>query len=548
MADKKAIEIIAEYNRELNSPICSNIRNLWQETSDHIYPYAQINTEYTSGTDRTNRIKDVTPMQDAKKMAAGFKHILVPAGQTFFEIRVHSRYNQNETVQRYLSYLTEAVHEALFASNFMTVIDEVIRSWIIFGITSLYQEWTAKNKLNFKYSPIGSYVIFEDDSNNIIGCSHRFKLTAANAYKQYGNNAGKEVLDAISKPETSQKEFWFIYKTAPREVDYSKSLKRNDNMPIGAWVVSESEKIIVDEGGFPELKYFIGRWERPENEKYGRGVGTEILPQVKILFEIAETYLECANKWVNPPRQALVDSVEGQIRTAPKAITWVQQIDSVRAMDQGINGNFPISEKTLEDQRNIIHEAFYRNAFDPLEQLSGDRNTALEVQERIRGTLKHLGPPSGRFWKETLSPGIESATMDLIRNYQIAQPPRELQGERFGLEYVGPLALTIKGEQTRGFQEFSTVIGQLNQLFPEEFLSDHIDFDEAIPRMGRAFGANIEDISTTEQREAKRQKRAQIQQQQMAMQMAQAAGKAYKDGAKAAEEGSPAEALMGAEQ
>ena len=544
MADKLAEQIIAEYKREVGSSICANFRNLCQDTADHIYPYAQINSEYTPGSERTTRIFDVTPMQDAKKMAAGFKHVLIPAGQTFFEIRVSSRFNQNENVQRYLSYLTEATHEKIFASNFMTMIDDVIKAWIIFGPSCLFQEWTRKKGLNYKYCPVGSYTIIEDDSCNVIGSMHRYKMTAVNAYKKYGDRAGKEVLKAIEKPETQFKEFWYILKSAPRDINPRISTQANINMPIGVWVVNESEKSMVEIGGFPEKKYIIGRWERPEFEKYGRGVGTEILPQVKILFEMAQLHLECGNKWINPPRQALVDAIEGEIRVAPNAINWVGQIDAIRALDSALSGNFPISKDELEAQRQIIHEAFYRNAFDPLEQLTGDRRTTLEIQERIRGTLKHLGPPAGRIWQEQLSPCLEASILDLIRNRQVVPPPPELQGTGFGIEYVGPLALTIKGEQARGFQEFALQVGQLSALFPDEHLSDHIDFDESIPRMGRTLGVNIEDISTIEQREIKREKRQQMQQQMLAMQMAQAAGKAYKDGSKEPEPNSPASQLM----
>lgn len=544
MADKKAKEIIAEYKREEAKQ--ANTRNLWQRTADHMYPYVQITSKFMPGADRTQYIYDITPMQDAKKMTAGFKHVLVPSGQTFFEIKVHSRYSSNETVQRYLSYLTEAAHEAIFASNFMTVIDDVLRSMILFGPGCIFQTWEKDGGLKYKYCKVGSYVIFEDKFENIIGSIHRFKLSATEAYKEYKEKAGKTVLKAIEKPETMYDEFWFLYKVMRRKSNPRISDKVNFNMPFGAWVVNEKDEVTVSDGGFPENKYIVGRWERPEYEKDGRGVGTEILPEVKVLFQMKKDLQECGNKWVNPARQALADSVEGEIRTGPGGITWVNQVDSVRAMDQAMNGNFPIGKDQLQMEYDIIHDAFFRNAFDPLEELKGDRRTTLEIQERIRGTLKHLGPQAGRIWKESMSPVLTGSILDLIRNHEVEQPPEELAGVNFGLEYVGPLALTLKSEQTRGFQEWAVVVGQIAAQFPESGAADNIDFDDAIPRMGRTLGVNAEDISTEEERAGKRQARQQLQQQQQLLMAAQVAGGAIKDTSKKPEEGSPAEELMAA--
>lgn len=542
MADDRAKEIIAEYGREETKQADS--RSVWQSTADAIYPYVQITSEFTPGTQRMRDIPDITPIIAWKKMVAGFKQVLFPAGQTVFAIKVDSRLSNNERVQRYLAYLTEVVHEKLFASNFDIKLTDWLTHLIIFGPAAMYREWTVKKGLNFRTSKIGSYVIFEDESENVIGCIHRFKLTAAQAKSLYGEQSGKSVLKAYEKPESRYNEFWFLFKVMPREINPKLPKTYNKNMPYEATVVNIADQVVCQEGGYPDNPYAIARWSRPEFEKDGRGVGTETLPQILYFYSIAKNFQECANKHANPPRQAKSGSVEGKINTFPGAITWVEEIDSIRAMDQNINGNYNVTEDTFDRQANIIRESFYNNAFDPLQELTGDRRTTLEIQERIRGTLKHLGPPVGRIWGEGLTPIISGSIMDLIRNHQVEAPPAELGGVSFNLEYVGPLAMALKSEQARGFQEFVNFVGAASQAFPDEHLEDHIDFNDSIPRIGRTFGVNIEDISTTEEREAKRQNRQQIKQQEQMLVAAQAAGKAFKDASGAAEEGSPASELM----
>lgn len=540
--DSKAKQYIAEFSREEAKQASS--RDLWQRTGDAIYPYVQINSEYTPGSSRTTDIPDISPMVAMKKMVAGFKQVLFPAGQTVFAIRVDSRLSKNDKVQRYISYLTEAVHEAVSASNFGTKLDEFLTHLICFGPGALFREWKKGKGLNYKTGKIGSYVIFEDDSENVIGSAHKFKMTAQQAYTLYGENSGPSVIKAMEKMETMNDEFWFLYRTMPRKVNPKLPKTSKKNMAYEVCIINIKDSHTVDESGAKDYQWAICRWSRPEFEKDGRGVGTETLPQIAYLFELARSFKECANKHVNPPRQALADSVEGEVRTTPGALNWVYQIDAIRSLDMNLSGNYNINEKTLERQTAIIKEAFYNNAFDPLQELTGDRRTTLEIQERIRGTLKHLGPPVGRIWSEGLTPILTGSIMDMIRNHAVEDVPAELIGSNFGLDYVGPLAMALKSEQARGFQEWSMFVGQLNAAFPDKNISDNIDFDDAIPRMGRTFGVNIEDISTEEEREMKRQSRQQEMQQQQALMAAQAGSQAYKNASGTAEDGSPAEALM----
>ncbi len=544
MPDQQAKEYIAEYGRLKGMQ--SNSRDLWQRTGDAMWPYVQIDSEYTIGTDRTTRIEDTTPMLDMLDMVSGFLQVLIPSGQTFFEIRVSQRDSQNDIVQRYLSYLTEASHEKIFESNFMIKMAKVLISMITFGPGCIFTEWKkSKGGLNYKVSNIGSYVIIEDDSENVIGSIHKFKMTASQAYDLYGDNAGPKVVKAVSKPETMHDEFWFLYRVMPRDSINSRlSRQLNLNMPIAAHIIQIKDEHTVQEGGFPENPYAVGRWMRPEYEKDGRGIGTEMLPQINVLFEMTKNFKECGNRWNNPPRQALIDGVEGKVRTKPGALNWVATMDNIKALDSAMNGNFPISEASLERQTGIIDRAFFKQAFDPLADLKGDRRTTLEIQERIRGTLKKLGPPVGRIWNEQLTKTLKRSVLELIRNRAVDQPPPELSGVGFGMEYVGPLALALKSEQARGFQEWLNFVGQAHVQFPDQNIPDNIDFDDAIPRIGRTFGVHIEDMASVEEREAKRQRRAQAEQEQRAAEQAAVASKAYKDASGSPGEGSPAEALM----
>ena len=534
-------EVIDFRNRELAAQ--ANIRNLWQDTSRYIYPYVEITASFAPGTRRTRKIYDITPMLDSEDMVSGLKQILLPAGQDFFAIKVGSD-KLPDNIQRYISKLTTAAHEHIFNSNFITEFDEVLRSYINFGPASIYSDWIPGIGLNYRNSVIGTYQFIENSKKLVDGIIVTVSYTPRQAIEEFGEDVGADVLKASKEPKKSNDKFEFIYLVMPRKViNRSLSQSVSDNMPWEETIVNVKEKKEVFKGGYREFPYHSGRWKRPANEKDGRGIGTEILPQIKVLQRMNRDFNEVGNKWANSARETL-DTFDGVFKTFPGADNRVREIPSSRAIDGGLNGNFNITEKSLERQTGIIDRAFFKNAFSPLEDLTGDRRTTLEIRERIRQTWPKIGPPVGRIWYELMEGLVERSILLLIRNGAVEQPPPELEGVKFGLEFVGPFALELRSQQSKAFQEWAFIVGEMEPQFPGA--TDNVDSDDAILRMGRTLGVNTEDMASEEQRTEKREARAIKEEQQLALQIAESGGKGYESATKAPEEGSLAEAVIGA--
>ena len=537
----KAEEIIDLRNRELAAQ--ANIRNLWQQTANKLYPYIQVNTIFEPGSIRTTEIYDQTPMLDAEDMVSGLKQILIPSGQPFYAIKVGTNNNVGDASKRYTSMLTEVSHEEIYKSNFITEFDEVLRSLIIFGPASIFSEWTVKTGLNYKNCVLGSYQFLENSKKLVDGTIITVQYTPRQAIEEFGKeNVGEEVMKAFAEPKKQNDLFNFIYLIRPREI-ISPNLSQavSDNMPWESIIVNEKEKLIVEEGGFPEFPYHSARWKRPANEKHGRGIGTEIMPQIKVLDRASRDFIDVGNRWALPAMEIL-DTFEGKYRVTPGAMNIVNDLPSGRAIDSGLNGNFPITEKSLDRQQELIHRAFFKTAFSPLEDLTGDRRTRLEIRERIRQTWHRIGPPVARIWYELMDNCVTRSILLLIRNGVVPAPPSELQGVNFGLEFVGPFALELRSQQAKAFQEWVSFVGEMEGVFPGAV--DNVDSDDAVMRMGRTFGVNTEDIASEEEREEKRRIRQEKEEAALALQMAQIAGQSYPGTTKAPEAGSPAEALM----
>lgn len=536
-----AKEIIALRNRERD--VQANYRALWQQIADLMFPReSQIDTTQTPGTDKMLKVYDSTAVLDSQDMASGLSAAIIPTGQKFFGLTVDDRdLAASDPVQRYLLLATEILHKEIFESNFMLQFNETLRSLVVFGTGNLFSEWDgAHGKLNYKDHDISVYQIREDAGGKVDTMLLTFTLTARQVVAEFAaEGLSDDILKNAEEPETEDKRFEFIQVVRPRE-------KRNPqmadagNMPWESLVVDVKEQQVVREEGFQEFPFAVARWMKTSSEQYGTGQGTQVLPDVKILQVVKKDLVECSNKWNNPPREA-GPGVEGVINVTPGAINYVQEMGHIKALEQGMLGNFPITKEMLEFQQEIVHKAFFREIFVVLSDLT-QRMTTVEIRERMREGLRRLASPVARLHAELMNPVIMRSVLLLIRNGRIPYPPDELQGAQFGIEYQGQLALALQDQHAQGFVRWADDAQRLEPVFPG--IKDNVSADRAFRRLGRSYGVHLEDIATEDEVAAIRQARQEALEAQQAQEAAQAAAEGYKQTTGAPEEGSPAGELM----
>jgi len=541
MADERAKEIIKEQDREEQK--ASNFRNLYQEVADHMLPREnQIIGVRTPGEDKSQQIFDPTAMLDLQDMVSGLSAVFFPPGELAFGLTVKNRELANrDNVKRYLALASQITHDELFASNFMLQLNETLSSLIGFGTGNLFSEW--KLGLNFKDWDVSFYTIKQNSAGIVDTVLIKFPLTARQAIQEFGDAAGEKVLEDSKNPEKESEKYEFIHRIGPRG---ERNRKFTDflNMPIESIFVNVKEQTIVDEGGFEELPCAVARWKKSSNEVWGRGQGTVALSITKELQQMHSDFVECGNKWNNPPRQSLANAVEGRVDVRPGANNIVTQIDAIKALDQGVRGSFPITKEMLEFTQDIIHRIFFKDVFAPLADLTGDRRNKLEIWERIKkAPAKKLANPIYRLQSELFTPSITRSTLLLIRNGVIPPPPAELQGQGFGIEYISELALAMRDQQSQGFVQLAALVTELDPVFPGA--KDIINIDRALPDIAFTFGTKVEHLSTAEEIAAAREARAELLQQKQALEVAQAAGQAYSQTTSAPEEGSLAGIVTG---
>lgn len=540
MADDRAKKVIKEQEREEQK--ASNFRNLYQEVADHMLPREnQIIGVRTPGEDKSQQIFDPTAMLDLQDMASGLSAVFFPPGEISFGLTVKDRGRANiDRVKRYLALATQIAHDELFASNFMLQLNETLSSLIGFGTGNLFSEW--KLGLNFKDWDVSFYTIKQNSAGLVDTVILKYPLTARQAIQEFGGNAGEKVLEDSKNTEKESDKYDFIHRIGPRE-ERNRNFTDFLNMPIESLFVNVKEEILVEEGGYEEFPNAVPRWKKSSNEVWGRGQGTVALSIVKTLQQMYADFIECGNKWNNPPRQSLANAVEGKVDVRPGANNIVTQIDAIKALDQGVRGNFPITKEMLEFVQDIIHRIFFVDVFAPLANLPGDRRTTVEIRERVKQAAKKLAGPIYRLQSELFTPLITRSVLLLIRNGVIPSPPPEIQGQAFGIEYVSELALAMRDQQSQAFQQFAALVTELDPVFPGA--RDIVNIDRALPDIAFTFGMKVEHLSTEEEITAAREARQVALERKEALEMAQVAGQAYPGATKSPESGSPAEALMG---
>ena len=540
--NEKAIELIALYDHHRNKN--ANFLNLYQETANLIFPReSDITVTHSEGEEKGRDIIDPTGQMASIEMASGLSINLFPPGQKFYNITMSDgRLNEVESVKRTLGFITEISHEKRANSNFMLQSDETLRGLSVFGEAFMFSDWTSATGLNYTDYDIADYIPLENSKGIVDTVLFKTIFTASQAHEEFGDKAGETVIKKMENLKTQSDKFEFIYIIRPR-IKRNLMLQDTMNLPFELICISVTDKEIVKEGGYHEFPGAVPRWSKSSKESRGRGQGVFALPFVRNLQKMHGDLIECGNLWNNSPKEVL-DTFEGEVRTFAGALNWVPEMGSIKAIEQGVRGNFPITKDLLEYEQELVKRMFFNDVFVQLRDLKGDRRTTLEIRALLAEGLQRLGPPIGRIQTEWLNPVVTRDILLLIRNGELPPLPREMQGQKFKIEYVGRLAMELKSQQARGFQQWAMAGAEFEQVFPGSGVLDNVNIDGGYRRLGETLGVSIEDMTSEEERNAKRQARAEAQQRQEAMQMAQIAAQGLGQTSKKPERDSPAEKVM----
>ncbi len=510
----------------------SSFRSHWMEISDYIAPRRGrylIEGQNSRGRKRTTKIIDSTGTQALRVMAAGLMSGMTSPARPWHRRRVRDDLMDNGDVRRWLAQVEMIERSILHKSNFYNAIYTVYTELGAFGTAPLYRQPSFDDVIRFRPFTVGEYVIAENDQGVVDTLGRHFTMTVGQIVQKFVHDpmTGKMDWSGVSK---TTKRLWdqsnydelveVLHFIEPRLMgDRDTSKKDALNMPFKSCyfeLASESDELLM-ESGYRKFPAYVPRWDVLSGDVYGRCPGMDTLGDIKQLQHQQKRKAQAIDKMVNPPMVAPT-SLKGKPSTVlPGQTTYVDPMQGGQGFVPAYQVQPRISELQVDiaEVQNRIQRGFYADLFAMMINSDRRQMTATEVVERHEEKLVLLGPVLQRINVELLDPLLDDVFEYALEAGLLPEPPEALAGEELEVEYISLLAQAQQAVAASSLERVMGFAGNLVAVFPD--IVDGIDSDEALRQYSEILGTSPDVIISDEELQAKRQARAEEQQQMQAM-------------------------------
>lgn len=456
-----------------------NWESLWAEIAERVMPRADVflGRNTTTGTDRTARQYDATPALALSRFASAFESMLTPSIKKWHRIVVEDERRMRRRENRlWLERANDALFRFRYApvANFGSQIHEVYTSLGAFGTGHLFVDEIEGIGPRYKNIHIAEIFISENHQGVVDTAYRRFKLTARQAFEQFGEILPDQIKNKVEIAPDDQ--FEFIHAVYPGDGPF----------PWASDYVSLIEKKIVRRGGFRKWPFPSARYELAPNEVYGRSPAMMVLPGIKMLNEMKRTSIRRAQLQAEPPILTSDDGALTKFHVRPNAINYGAVDDQGRpkAVPWNVGGSTDLTLEMMDQERRVINDANLVSLFQIL--VEGQREmTATEVIERAREKAALLAPAMGRVQSELLGPLIDRELDILVAGSYIDEPPEDLRQAEFRVRYESPLLRELMAEDVTSISRFINSLTLIAEIEPKIFQG--IDFQMLRKRFARGF-------------------------------------------------------------
>ncbi len=515
----------------------------WREVAEVVWPAADAfqgsrRNLYGGGEKRTERVFDATAGLAADKFGAIVSSLLIPKSQRWHRLRTTNEdLNKDSSVRAWF----DEVEQILFAMRaspraaYYEQAQQLFKSEGVFGNGCLYIDARKGGGVRYRNTHIGELYIAVDHEGRVDTVYRVFQLSAHQAVQRWGDDAGKQAIDANKKDPTQELEF--LHVVHPRK-DVDPERLGPEAMAWESVYVHCADRHVTEAGGFAQMPYLYARWSVSPFEVYGRSPAMAVLPNIKVLNQISKTDLRVRHLSVDPMLLLTQEGVLGVGGKYPQFVPGGQlrggMSDQGRPLVAALQTGAQPSEalERIQDERNVINEAFFVTLFRILAE--EPQMTATEVLERAQEKGQLLGPAISNMQSELLGPQIEREIAILIdQGFLPPVPPVLLEagGGEYEIEYVSPAARMQRAEEVVGVQRAVEVAAPFAALDPT--VLQVFNAPEVIRHAADVLGVPGRLLRSAEEYEQIRQEVAQAQAQAAQLAAAQQMAAAGKDGAAA---------------
>lgn len=508
----------------------------WQEAAELFLPrQADFDNSYRNqGDDRVNRIFDSHGVLAAKDGVSVFEGMVMPKGQLWELIKAPSDVPELAKLQHIAAWFeakTRRLHSLRSSarSGFAQESNESASSLMVFGNQAMEVEHLRDPMVN---RPIGlryrseflGRVYWEEDWQGLPSRRHvKFRMKASGALARFGIGIQRapKIAEAAADPKKAHTEFELIRVIVPNPaVDTGRLDARGKPWLCG--FLSTADREFVELGGYRAAPITCSRFDKSPTEDYGRGPGTDILPDIKAAQAIMIDLMVGAELALRPPLGAASDMVDQLINYAAGDITYgAIDMRGQRLVQNLIEvGDMAGAQGIQQLVHALIDRAFFRHLLASSQDLKS-HVTDGQLYERLQEKGVLLSP-MGRQETEWFTPMLDREVELMADLGDFDDMPGELReaGGLRSVEYDNPLNRALRAQQAGGyFRALGKVVSvaqydpsALKTFFREYPLEKAIRGIGDIEAIPASWAATDAEKAAYDKAEAQQRQMAQVQQ------------------------------------
>lgn len=506
----------------------------WKDISEVLLPRAGrfLPTENNRGGRAAFRkILDSTGTRALRTLSGGMMSGMTSPARPWFRLTTFNpELDESYEVKVWMSQVTSLMQMVFYKSNTYRALQMAYEELGAFGTsaTLIYDDFDRV--IHCHPLTIGEFAIATDSRGRVNTVYREFRMTVAMLVQEFGlENVSRTVKDLYDRGQMDE---WVevINAIEPRtERDPRKTDAKN--MPyLSVYFEKSGDKgKVLRETGFTEFPAMCARWSVTGGDIYGTSPGMEALGDLCQLQQMQFRKSQAIDYKVHPP--VLIPSEMKNMGTQflPGGVIpysnaqQAQQIRSAYMVDLDLNSLLV----DIQDVRQRINEAFYRDIFMLMVNSSDKTMTATEVTERHEEKMLLMGPVLERLNAEMLDPLINIVFNKLVQADLLPPLPEDLQGQQLNVEFISILAQAQKAISTNSVDRMFSVLGNLAGMRPD--IVDNVDLDFWPQWYADALGVDPRFIVSGKKVAVIREQRAQAEQQAAAMEQLQGATQAAKN-------------------
>jgi hypothetical protein len=488
----------------------------WRELGEFILPRRPrfTITDVNKGDRRSKSIIDSTATFAVRTLSSGMMSGMSSPARPWFRLTTPDPdLAEHENVEWWLDDVTQRMRSVFLRSNLYNALPLLYADLGVFGTAAMLMQEDDEKVMRFFVIPIGSYMLGNDDNQQVRTFLREFPMTTRQIVKRFGLLSVSESVKRAWDAKQFEQRHDVTHIIAPNP-DFDPEKLSANHKPFAScyFETNVPPDKFLRESGFDEFPVLAARWEVTGEDVYGTNCpGMMAIGDIKQLQHGEKRAAEGLDKIVRPPMVGPTSLRNASASILPSDITYVdiqkgqQGFQPAHVVDPRI---FALEQKQ-EQVRQRINRAFFADLFLMLAsnpQLDRGQKTAREIEERHEEKLLAVGPVLEQLNQDIFDPLIDRAFNMMLRAGQIPTPPRVLEGINLRVEYISIMAQAQKSVALNGLERFAAFMAGLSQV--DEQVIDKVDRDELIDEYGEATGIAPRIVVSDERVAQIRQERA----------------------------------------